>query len=138
MMQSIRKLETICIKIVMDLGIVMSKETTPTLLIKKMKEIETINGKYYSEDLNDYITSIQIRYDGEMLKFSFKKSADFHTVTFDNQKEISVNKELLYFVQLEEGATMRASVESVEDITSLTLRSEDSQWKWALSLEFRL
>ena len=133
-MQSVRKLETICLNIVMDLGIVLSNETTPIMLIKKIKEIETANGKYQTEDANDYITSIQISYDGERIEFIFNRKT---VVSFDNQKEIPVNKELLYFVQLEEGASMRASVKSLENTTLLELRSEDSQWKWALSMEIR-
>ena len=133
-MQSVRKLETICLKIVMDLGIVLSNETTPIMLIKKIKEIESANGKYQTEDANDYITSIQISYDGENIEFIFNRRT---VVSFDNQKEIPVNKELLYFVQLEEGASMRASVKSLENTTLLELRSEDSQWKWALSMEIR-
>ena len=133
-MQSVRKLETICLNIVMDLGIVLSNETTPIMLIKKIKEIETANGKYQTEDANDYITSIQISYDGENIEFIFNRRT---VVSFDNQKEIPVNKELLYFVQLEEGASMRASVKSLENTTLLELRSEDSQWKWALSMEIR-
>ena len=133
-MQSVRKLETICLKIVMDLGIVLSNETTPIMLIKKIKEIESANGKYQTEDANDYITSIQISYDGENIEFIFNRRT---VVSFDNQKEIPVNKELLYFVQLEEGASMRASVKSLENTTLLELRSEDSQWRWALSMEIR-
>ena len=133
-MQSVRKLETICLNIVMDLGIVLSNETTPIMLIKKIKEIETANGKYQTEDANDYITSIQISYDGERIEFIFNRKT---VVSFDNQKEIPVNKELLYFVQLEEGASMRASVKSLENTTLLELRSEDSQWRWALSMEIR-
>ena len=133
-MQSVRKLETICLNIVMDLGIVLSNETTPIMLIKKIKEIETANGKYQTEDANDYITSIQISYDVERIEFIFNRKT---VVSFDNQKEIPVNKELLYFVQLEEGASMRASVKSLENTTLLELRSEDSQWKWALSMEIR-
>ena len=133
-MQSVRKLETICLNIVMDLGIVLSNETTPIMLIKKIKEIESANGKYQTEDANDYITSIQISYDGERIEFIFNRKT---VVSFDNQKEIPVNKELLYFVQLEEGASMRASVKSLENTTLLELRSEDSQWKWALSMEIR-
>ena len=133
-MQSVRKLETICLNIVMDLGIVLSNETTPIMLIKKIKEIESANGKYQTEDANDYITSIQISYDGENIEFIFNRRT---VVSFDNQKEIPVNKELLYFVQLEEGASMRASVKSLENTTLLELRSEDSQWKWALSMEIR-
>lgn len=118
----------------MDLGIVLSNETTPFLLMKKIKEVETANGKYKTEDANDYITSIQIRYDGEIIEFIFNKNT---VVSFDNQKEIPVNKDLLYFVQLEEGASMRASVKSTENTTLLELRSEDSQWKWVLSMEIR-
>lgn len=118
----------------MDLGIVLSNETTPFLLMKKIKEVETANGKYKTEDANDYITSIQIRYDGEIIEFIFNKNT---VVSFDNKKEIPVNKDLLYFVQLEEGASMRASVKSTENTTLLELRSEDSQWKWVLSMEIR-
>ena len=118
----------------MDLGIVLSNETTPFLLMKKIKEVETANGKYKTEDANDYITSIQIRYDGEIIEFIFNKNT---VVSFDNQKEIPVNKDILYFVQLEEGASMRASVKSTENTTLLELRSEDSQWKWVLSMEIR-
>ena len=118
----------------MDLGIVLSNETTPFLLMKKIEEVETANGKYKTEDANDYITSIQIRYDGEIIEFIFNKNT---VVSFDNQKEIPVNKDLLYFVQLEEGASMRASVKSTENTTLLELRSEDSQWKWVLSMEIR-
>ena len=118
----------------MDLGIVLSNETTPFLLMKKIEEVETANGKYKTEDANDYITSIQIRYDGEIIEFIFNKNT---VVSFDNKKEIPVNKDLLYFVQLEEGASMRASVKSTENTTLLELRSEDSQWKWVLSMEIR-
>ena len=118
----------------MDLGIVLSNETTPFLLMKKIKEVETANGKYKTEDANDHITSIQIRYDGEIIEFIFNKNT---VVSFDNKKEIPVNKDLLYFVQLEEGASMRASVKSTENTTLLELRSEDSQWKWVLSMEIR-
>ena len=118
----------------MDLGIVLSNETTPFLLMKKIEEVETANGKYKTEDANDHITSIQIRYDGEIIEFIFNKNT---VVSFDNKKEIPVNKDLLYFVQLEEGASMRASVKSTENTTLLELRSEDSQWKWVLSMEIR-
>ena len=138
-MTRIKKLETICLKIVMDLGIILSNESIPPQLMDKIKEIQTVNGKYHSEDYNDYINYIQIRYDGETVEIIFRKNEAFHTVTFDNQKEIPVHKELFYFVHLEAGAKMRAKIESIEDThtTSLKLIAEDSQWKWCLNLEIR-
>ena len=48
----------------MDLGIILSNESIPTQLMEKIKKIQTVNGKYNSEDGNDYINYIQIRYDG--------------------------------------------------------------------------
>ena len=138
-MAKIKKLETICLKIVMDLGITLRNETIPAQLMKKIKEIQTVNGKYHNEDGNDYINFIQIRYDGETIEIVFRKNGSLHTIMFDNHKEIPANKELFYFVQLEEGATMRACIELIEDTvtTSLKLRAEDSQWKWSLNMEIR-
>ena len=138
-MARIKKLETICLKIVMDLGIILSNESIPTQLMEKIKKIQTVNGKYNSEDGNDYINYIQIRYDGETLEIVIRKNEALHTVMFDNQKEIPVNQELFYFVHLEEGATMRAHIEFLEDTstTSLKLKAEDSQWKWNLKMEIR-
>ena len=123
----------------MDLGIILSNESIPTQLMEKIKKIQTVNGKYNSEDGNDYINYIQIRYDGETLEINIRKNEAFHTVTFDNQKEIPVNQELFYFVHLEEGATMKARIDFIEDTstTSLKLRAEDSQWKWNLKMEIR-
>ena len=67
-MTRIKKLETICLKIVMDLGIILSNESIPPQLMDKIKEIQTVNGKYHSEDGNDYINYIQVRYDGETVE----------------------------------------------------------------------
>ena len=136
-MVKIKKLETICLKIVMDLGIPLRNEIIPTQLMKKIKEIQAINGKYHSVDGRDYINFIQMSYDGETIELLFRKNESLHTIMFDNHIEIPINKELFYFVQLEEGATMRACIELIEDTTSLKLSAEDSQWKWNLKMEIR-
>ena len=58
----------------MDLGIILSNESIPTQLMEKIKKIQTVNGKYNSEDGNDYINYIQIRYDGETLEIIIRRN----------------------------------------------------------------
>ena len=136
-MANVANLEITCLKIVMDLGLVINSEILPASLVKKIEEIKAINGKYYTQDNMDEISCIDISYDGETICVTFKIYGSFHKVSFVKQMAIPVNKALLYFIELDQDAVMKVDIFFKENVAIVQLGSEDSQWKWVLSLEIR-
>ena len=122
-MASITKLEISCLKSVIDSEFVIDSESIPAHLVKKIKEMRAINGKYISQDNLDSISSIEINYDGETIKLSFMVCRKIHRV--------------VQLVQINEDALMEVEILSEEDVTIVKLTCKDSGWQWKLSLEIR-
>lgn len=136
-MASITKLEISCLKSVIDSEFVIDSESIPAHLVKKIKEMRAINGKYISQDNLDSISSIEINYDGETIKLSFMVCRKIHRVVFNKQMLSPINTAILRLVQLNEDALMEVEILSEEDVTIVKLTCKDSGWKWNLSLEIR-
>ena len=79
---------------------VMGGKIIPAPLVEKIKEIETINGNFISEDQQDTIKEITIRYNGESTQFTFKLNESMHEVTICKNGFIPIKPELQYFVIL--------------------------------------
>ena len=136
-MASITKLEISCLKSVIDSEFVIDSESIPAHLVKKIKEMRAINGKYISQDNLDSISSIEINYDGETNKLSFMVCRKIHRVVFNKQMLSPINTAILRLVQLNEDALMEVEILSEEDVTIVKLTCKDSGWQWKLSLEIR-
>ena len=136
-MTKVKKLEVSCLKIVMDLGLIINSEIVPDPLVKKIREIRSINGKYYSQDNRDIISFFNLNYDGETIDIYFEKNRIIHQVSCDNNLEIPLNREILYFIDLQQNPKMGVNILLKENGAIVELMSGDSQWKWKLSLEIR-
>ena len=136
-MTSLQRLENICLKIVMDLNIKISSENIPAQLVKKIKEMKTINGNYITQDKMDKISTIDINYDGEMVDLTFNIHGNVHKVSCKEQMTIPINPALMFLTTLDQGAVMKVKIDTKGDATTVQLSSNDSLWEWTLCLEVR-
>ena len=131
------KLETICLQTIINLGMVMGGKIIPAPLVEKIKEIETINGNFISEDQQDTIKEITIRYNGESTQFTFKLNESLHEVTICKNGFIPIKPELQYFVIFGPHTPMYIDISLNGNGAEVVLSAEDFQWKWSLSLEIQ-
>ena len=136
-MANIKKLEIICLKTVIDLGLVIDSEGIPAPLLKRIKEMRAINGRFISQDNLDSISAIEVNYDGEIIELSFIIYRQLHKVFLNQQISSPINKAILFFVEPSGEALMDVDIVSKEDITSIELSCKNSGWQWNLSLEIR-
>ena len=136
-MAEIKKLETICLKSVVESGVVIQSESIPAPLAETIKEMRAINGRYITQDNQDSISSIEVHYDGETIALKFIIHGKLHKVFCKKQMSTPIYKALLLLVKLKEDALMDVDILSKEDVTIVELSCNDSGWKWSFSLEIR-
>ena len=136
-MAKVKALEIICLKTVVESGLVIDSENIPAPLVEKIMEMRAINGRYITQDNLDSISRIEIHYDGETILLSFIIFGKVHKVVCKKQKSTSINKAIISFVELNKSARMEVDIVSKEDVTIVEMSCKDSGWKWSLSLEIR-
>ena len=136
-MAKVKALEIICLKTVVESGLVIDSENIPAPLVEKIMEMRAINGRYITQDNLDSISRIEIHYDGETILLSFIIFGKVHKVVCKKQMSTSINKAIISFVELNKYARMEVDIVSKEDVTIVELSCKDSGWKWSLSLEIR-
>ena len=136
-MAKVKALEIICLKTVVESGLVIDSENIPAPLVEKIMEMRAINGRYITQDNLDSISRIEIHYDGETILLSFIIFGKVHKVVCKKQMSTSINKAIISFVELNKYARMEVDIVSKEDVTIVEMSCKDSGWKWSLSLEIR-
>ena len=136
-MANIEKLEISCLKTVIDSEMAINIESIPVSLVKKIKEMRAINGRYFTEDNLDRISSITVNYDCETVGLGFVINGKLHEILCNKHVPCHFYKPLLHFVNLGEDALMDVDVFSKEDVTIVELTSKTCGWQWNLSLEIR-
>ena len=136
-MAKVKALEIICLKTVVESGLVIDSENIPAPLVEKIMEMRAINGRYITQDNLDSISRIEIHYDGETILLSFIIFGKVHKVVCKKQMSTSINKAIISFVELNKSARMEVDIVSKEDVTIVEMSCKDSGWKWSLSLEIR-
>ena len=140
------KLETLCLKNAMKLGLInssTSSEIIPKPLMVEIKNIEQIkenvcNGAFYKETGADAISCIEIQCHGETMKLTMKNTQNqvAHSINLCRNKKIIVDNGLLYFVYFDPSSEISYDiVVKTSNLVLVTLSLEDPQWMWNLIIE---
>ena len=135
-MATIYKLETLSLQAVRLNCILTNYDIIPAILHDKRQLVDSVNGHFESIDNIDIISHIAIDYNGEVAMFSFKIYGNVYKITMVEDKPMLLNRQLLYSHGMAPESQMALKISKSESKHSVSISSEDLQWKWELKMVF--
>ena len=138
-----KKLETLCLTQAMAFGQISPStrsEDLPVSLIKKIRKIQLINGKFLTKDNVDIISRINMDYDGEDLIFDIESRSKSIRFKFKSEVPILLDHRLMdgCLGDIDSNTELGLNVMLNDNYVVVEISAEESKWKWSLKFQIML